>query len=199
MVRNLGAVILFSFVCLVFLAGSSCLFCLSVCLLMVHSLDFFPKSYATLFLKGLAFLYGSCWAAQRWLWVVCAAFCHLALVFAFMQLCKKKIFVVRSIPFLAFFSNLVSIMQTEWLMTPACPHLMCKITRATLKGSVVQKLVDVRVVWYLCMDWFFGFDLVVHIWKEFRNVHLLMTEFVCPEVTPCSWRDVKIQLLTDYP
>ena len=56
------------------------------------------------------------------------------------------LFVVRSIPFLAFFSNLVSIMQTEWLMTPACPHLMCKITRATLKGSVVQKLVDVRVV-----------------------------------------------------
>ena len=28
-------------------------------------------------------------------------------------------------------------------------------------------------------------------WEEFWNVRLLMTEFDCPEVTLCSWRDVK--------
>ena len=80
----------------------------------------------------------------------------LALVFAFMQLWNVFLFVVLSVPFsflfLVFFSNLVSIMQMEWLMIPACPHSMCKITRATLKGPIVQKSVDVCVVLYLCMD-----------------------------------------------
>ena len=70
----------------------------------------------------------------------------LALVFAFMRLGKKILFVVLSIPFLVYFSNLVSIIQTEWLMIPACPHLMCKITRATLKGPLVQFFLDVCVV-----------------------------------------------------
>ena len=167
---------------------------------MVHSPDFFPNNYTALFLKGLAFLYGSWWADQRWWWVVRAAFCHFgtgvclhAVVERFFICCSVRSF------FLVFFSNLVSVMQMEWLMIPACPHPMCKITRATLKGPIVQKSVDVCVVLYLCMDWFWGFDLGVHTWKEFWNVHLLMTEFVHPEVTPCGWRDVKIQLLTDYP
>ena len=36
----------------------------------------------------------------------------------------------------------------------------------------------------------------VYVW-EFWDVHLLMTEFDCPEVTFCCWEDVKIQLLAN--
>ena len=32
-------------------------------------------------------------------------------------------------------------------------------------------------------------------WEELWNVHLIMTEFHCPEVTLCGWQDFKIQLL----
>ena len=39
-------------------------------------------------------------------------------------------------------------------------------------------------------------DLRKGLWDEFWNVHLLMAEFDCPEVTLCGWQDVKIQWLT---
>ena len=37
----------------------------------------------------------------------------------------------------------------------------------------------------------------VYVW-EFWNVHLLTTEFDCPEVTLCGWQDVKVQLLITF-
>jgi len=37
----------------------------------------------------------------------------------------------------------------------------------------------------------------VYAWEEFWNVHLLMTEFDCTEVTLCGWQDIIMQLLTN--
>ena len=34
-----------------------------------------------------------------------------------------------------------------------------------------------------------------YLWEEFRNVCLLTMEFDFPEVTLCSWQDIKIQWL----
>ena len=69
---------------------------------------------------------------------------------------------------------------------------------------------------YLCTDWFCRFDLRKglhffsqcrfdlgggggggYIWEEFWNVHLLMIEFRCPEVTLYDWQDVKIWSLNN--
>ena len=36
-----------------------------------------------------------------------------------------------------------------------------------------------------------------YIWEAFWNVHLLMIEFSCAEVTLYDWRDVKIWLLNN--
>ena len=50
----------------------------------------------------------------------------------------------------------------------------------------------------LCRDWFCGLTWErVCIWEVLDCVCLLMTEFDCPEVTVCSWQDVKIQWLTN--
>ena len=53
----------------------------------------------------------------------------------------------------------------------------------------------IHVLFCLCRDLFCGLTWE-NIYEMFLSVHLLMTEFDCPEVTLCSWQDVKIQLLT---
>ena len=124
---------------LVFSAQSSCSFCLVIFLLMVHSPDFFPENSQIFFVKGQAFLYGSCWQLGDDSWqVVCAACCHMALVFAIMHLYNILNFYIVSVhSFFIFFFNPVLINQTEWLMIPACPSLMCSFNRGNIASVCV--------------------------------------------------------------
>ena len=59
----------------------------------------------------------------------------------------------------------------------------------------------------LCSSYLFAWidfvdltDQEKEFWEEIWNVHLLITEFDRPEVTPCQhgWQGVKIQLLTNF-
>ena len=153
---------------------------------MVHSPDFFPKSSQTIFVKGEAFLYGSCWVVGRWYgqlaaiwhWYLPLIIMHkFILIFNFFILCL-------SIPFFIFFFNLVSINLMEWSVIPACPSLMCSFNRGIIEGTNSLKIclmfvyvslyalclllwlvlqTDLREGWYIIM------------WEEFRNVYLLIT------------------------
>jgi len=76
--------------------------------------------------------------------VVCAACCHMALVFAIMHLQK---YVYCFCPFLfIFFFNLVLICWTEWLTMPACPRALC----APLMGLNLC-FMFVYVLFYVCV------------------------------------------------
>ena len=67
---------------------------------------------------------------DSWL-VVCAACCHMSLVFAIMHFFKFVDFLKI---FKNIFFNLVSINYTEWSTIPACPSLTCSFNRVILKG-----------------------------------------------------------------
>ena len=81
---------------------------------------------------------------------------------------------------------------------------MCSFNRGNIEGINSLKI----CVWYLCMyasffclcrDWSCGLTAErVFLWEEFWNVHLLMLEFDCPEVTLCGWQNIQIQLLTTF-
>ena len=74
--------------------------------------------------------------------VVCAACCHMALVFAIMHLYNFYFyFYIASIhSFFVFFFNLVSINWTEWSTIPACPSLMCSFNRGNIEGTNSSKI-----------------------------------------------------------
>ena len=80
--------------------------------------------------------------------VVCAACCHMALVFAVMHLYNNFFFIIASVHaflFILFFSLFFKSRidkSTEWSMIPACPSLMCFcffLTKAIPKGLILRK------------------------------------------------------------
>ena len=119
------------------MAQSSYSYCLVIFLRMVHSPDFFCTNSSNIFslrvrLLGMALVEHLGYNSWQ---VVCAACCHMVLVFAIIILCIYVTFFIFYCPFLfMFFFCLVLINQTEWLITPACPSLMSSLTGATLKG-----------------------------------------------------------------
>ena len=130
----------FSFVYLI----SSCSFCFVIFLLTVHSpaLFFFsffffpPENSPTFFIQRQAFLCVALVEDESWK-VVCAACCHVALVFAISHLCKTgfcpffcDFFVCMCVVFLCccccyccFFH------QTEWSTLPTCMYVFFHILR----------------------------------------------------------------------
>ena len=118
---------------------SSCAFCLVIFLLMVCSPDFFSRELSNVFHLELGFYFilwlllssqeikVGRWYVQHaavWHWFVPLCIC-IFVFSSFVQPLKnnlKKIF------------NLVLINQTDWLMIPACPSLMCIFTRGNTEG-----------------------------------------------------------------
>ena len=80
-----------------------------------------------------------------------------------------------------------------------CALLIGVVLKALTFRKFVLMFVYVCFVLCLLRDWVCGLTWEkVYIWEEFRNVHLLMTLFDCPEVTLSDWRGDKIQLLTCF-
>ena len=62
-----------------------------------------------------------------------------------------------------------------------------------LEGTNISKNVCVYVLFYVCIGNGFAHWLEnMFIIEEFSNVHLLMTQFKCLQVTLCGWQDVNI-------
>ena len=74
--------------------------------------------------------------------VVCAAYCHMALVFAITHLHNVFIFVLLlSISFVYTFSKSGIDRSTEWSTIPACTSLMCFYNKGNTKGINSSKTV----------------------------------------------------------
>ena len=73
--------------------------------------------------------------------VVCAACCHVTLVFAVMHLYNVFYFFNASVHFFFLFTFLKSGIDksTEWSTIPACPSLMCFLTGVIPKGLILRK------------------------------------------------------------
>ena len=155
----------------------------------------------------MALLYGFFCMARTWYSVgdMCSL---LALVFAIIHLYNflyiYNYYSFRPILF-SFFFRLIWYQYIRWngWWYQHVLALYALLRRVILNGLTLQKFGYVIVcftilcfVLCLCRNWLCGLA-----WKKtcicekFSNVHLLMTEFNCPEVTLCSWKDVKIQLL----
>ena len=87
----------------------------------------------------------------------------------------------------------------EWSIVPGCPSLLCSFNRDNIDGTNSSKMCVLCFCMYsLCVGIGFVDGLEKEfIGAEFWNVHLLMTEFDCPEVTLCGWQVVKIQSVTN--
>ena len=92
------------------------------------------------------------------------------------------------------FFNLVSINQTEWLTTSACPSLIYFIIvyvyifkNGNIEGTKSSKICDCC----LCMCIFFNICVCIHFVDK---LIFFMTEFECPEMTLCVY---KFQFLTN--
>ena len=73
--------------------------------------------------------------------VVCAACCHMTLVFAIMHLYNiLKFYMVSVHSSFIFFFNLILINLTEWSTIPACPSLMCSFNRGNIEGTNSSKI-----------------------------------------------------------
>ena len=137
------------FFCLVLLPFLSYLF--SVCWSLL--LNFFQKILQYFFVKKYAFLYDSCLAARRSWSVVCAACCHMALVFAVMHLYKNIYFFIVSVrSFIHFFKNLVLMNGRNGpryqLVLALCAFFkIIFLTGVIPKGLILRKV----YVWCLCM------------------------------------------------
>ena len=90
--------------------------------------------------------------------VVCAACCHMTLVFAVMHLYIILEFSIASVHF--FFNTFLKSgidKSTEWSTIPACPSLMCFFNRGDTEGTNSSKILSpmfVYVLFYvnLCHD-----------------------------------------------
>ena len=76
-----------------------------------------------------------------------------------------------------------------------------------LTESILEGLTSKKILWCLCMFYvcvgtgFCGLTkerYIIYIYEKFWNVNLLMRVWLNPEVTLCSWWDVKIQLLPNF-
>ena len=90
--------------------------------------------------------------------VVCAACCHMTLVFAAMHLYNIFEFFIASVhSFLILFLKSGIDKSTEWSTIPACPSLMCFFNRGDAEGTNSSKILCpmfVYVLFYvnLCHD-----------------------------------------------
>ena len=83
--------------------------------------------------------------------VVCAACCHMALVFAVMHVYSIKNFflLLLSIPFLYFKKKSGIDKSTEWSMITACPSLICFFNRRDTEGTNSSKILCSMFVYVL--------------------------------------------------
>ena len=82
--------------------------------------------------------------------VVCAACCHMTLVFAAMHLYNILEFFYCFCPFFFLYLKKKATgidKSTEWSTIPACPSLMCFFNRGDTEGTNSSKI----CVWCLCM------------------------------------------------
>ena len=127
-------------------AQSCCPFCLIFFCLLALSSKLFPENSSTFFVKRQA----SCMAPDRLFcmapvqqlgevsWsVVCAACCHMTLVFAVMHLYNILEFFIASVHW------------TEWSTIPACPSLMCFFNRGDTEGTNSSKILCLMFVYVL--------------------------------------------------
>ena len=92
-------------------------------------------------------MYGSCLAVRRSELVVCAACCHMTLVFAVMHLYNILEFFIASVH--SFFILFVNLVSTEWSTIPACPILMCFFNRGDTEGTNSSKILCLMIVYVL--------------------------------------------------
>ena len=76
-------------------------------------------------------------------------------------------------------------------------HALCVCVKDLLFGFPVVWIAKIYVyaslVSCLCRDWFCGLSWkITCVWEECWNVHFYTTKFDCPEVTMCTWQDIKI-------
>ena len=82
--------------------------------------------------------------------MVCAACCHLALVFAVMHLYNIFKFFIASVHFF-FYTFLKSGIDklVKWSMIPACPSLMCFFNRGNTEGTNTLKILCLMFLYFL--------------------------------------------------
>ena len=107
-------------------------------------LNFFQNFFQYFSLRSRLFLYGSCLAARRSNLVgICAACCHMTLVFAVMHLYNILDFFYCFCPFLFFFfilfKNLVSINRRNGPRYQRVPALCAFSTGVIPKGLILRK------------------------------------------------------------
>ena len=82
--------------------------------------------------------------------VVCAACCHMTLVFAVMHLYNISFFnCFCPFPFLYFKKKSSIDKSTEWSTIPACPSLMCFFNRGYTEGTNSSKILCPLFVYVL--------------------------------------------------
>ena len=82
--------------------------------------------------------------------MVCAACCHLTLVFAVMHLYNILEFFIASVhSFFYIFLKSGIDKSTEWSTIPACPSLMCFFNRGDTEGTNSSKIWCPMVVYVL--------------------------------------------------
>ena len=90
--------------------------------------------------------------------MVCAACCHVTLVFAVMHLYNiLEFFIASTHSFFILFLNSGIVKSTEWSTIPACPSLMCFFNKGDTEGAYSLKILCsmfVYVLFYvnLCHD-----------------------------------------------
>ena len=134
-------------------------FCLIVFCLLALSSKLFPENSSIFFVKRQAFCMAPVQRLGEDSWsVVCAACCHMTLVFAVMHLYNILRICYCFCPFL-FYTFLKSGIDksTEWSMIPACPSLMSFFNRDDTEGTNSSKILCpmfVYVLFYvnLCHD-----------------------------------------------
>ena len=84
-----------------------------------------------------------------WL-MVCAACCHMTLVFAVMHLYNILEFFIASVhSFFILFKKSGIDKSTECSMIPACPSFMCFFNRSDIKGTNFSKILCLMFVYFM--------------------------------------------------
>ena len=147
---------------------------------------------------GFFFFFFSSCLAITWLWHdnwqgLCAACCHMALLFAILHLCifnKKNL----SIPFSFLFYYLEFLKLWHWQIRQNCQqyqHVLTMPNSLQLYAQCVQNFK--RTVHDQASHTNFCFEIAVYcgwVWQcQLHSVH--------PEMTQCGWQVIKIQELTN--
>ena len=143
------------FLCLVLLPFLSFSACWPVLL------NFFQKILQYFSLKDRLFCMAPLWQLGEISWlVVCAACCHMTLVFAVMHLYNIFWFFIASVhSFFILILKSGTDKSTQWSAIPSCPSLLCFSNRGDTERTNSSKMLCsmfVYVLFYanLCQDWF---------------------------------------------